>query len=103
MSKNNKKKQRVLIDLPFYDIPKDKLFEAIEVEGVEQLREEFENEIKRKEHEARMKLKAEQEKIEKQNEIAKKQKEIEFKRIVWTKEDTKNEYEKQILAKDLDK
>ena len=78
---NNKKKQRVLIDLPFYDIPKDKLFEAIEVEGVEQLREEFENEIKRKEHEARMKLKAEQEKIEKQNEKAKKQKEIEFKNI----------------------
>jgi hypothetical protein len=78
---NNKKKQRVLIDLPFYDIPKDKLFEAIEVEGVEQLREEFENEIKRKELETRMKLKAEQEKIEKQNEKAKKQKEIEFKNI----------------------
>ena len=77
----NKKKQRVLIDLPFYDIPKDKLFEAIEVEGVEQLREEFENEIKRKEQEARMKLKAEQEKIEKQNEKARKQKEIEFKNI----------------------
>ena len=77
----NKKKQRVLIDLPFYDIPKDKLFEAIEVEGVEQLREEFENEIKRKELEARMKLKAEQEKLEKQNEKARKQKEIEFKNI----------------------
>ena len=75
------KKKRIMIDLPSYDIPKERLFETIEVEDIETLREEVEKEAKQKLMERRMKLKAEQEILEKQKEKAKKQKELEFKNI----------------------
>ena len=75
------KKKRIMIDLPAYDIPKEKLFETIEIEDIETLREEFEKEAKQKLIEKRLKLKAEQEILEKQKEKAKKQKELEFKNI----------------------
>ena len=75
------KKKRIMIELPAYDIPKEKLFETIEIEDIETLREEFEKEAKQKLIEKRLKLKAEQEILEKQKEKAKKQKELEFKNI----------------------
>ena len=76
-----KKKPRVPIEFPSYDIPQEKLFGSIETEDINTLREEVEKENKLKELEYRKKLKAQQETLEKMKEKQNKQKELEYKNI----------------------
>ena len=76
-----KKKPRVPVELPSYDIPQERLGIVAETEEFHILREEAEKESKIKEKERKKRLKIEKENMEKMKEKQIKQKDIEKKNI----------------------